>query len=191
MTPVVLRTDRLVLDQPLEEDVDDIVRYCQDPLFERYLTVPWPYGRADAESFVREFVPQGWMDGRECTWALRLRDEGALLGVVAFRSERSDLGYWLGAPFRGRGYMSEAVAAVVDFAFQSGVPLVRWECLVGNTASATLARKAGFAFTGEAPSSVPYRDGSFPASWHGVLHASQQRPAGSSQLRQSLQWPLP
>lgn len=42
MHPVVLRTERLLLDAVLESDIDDIERYCQDPLFEEYLTIPWP-----------------------------------------------------------------------------------------------------------------------------------------------------
>ncbi len=38
MTPVELRTARLVLSPPTLDDVDAITRYCQDPLFERFLT---------------------------------------------------------------------------------------------------------------------------------------------------------
>ena len=75
MRSVTLRSARLVLDQPGERDVDTIARYCTDPLFERYLTTPWPYERRHAEGFVREFVPSGWESGDECTWALRRTEE--------------------------------------------------------------------------------------------------------------------
>ena len=60
MQPLTLRTDRLVLDQPRDGDVDAITEYCQDPLFERYLTVPWPYEREHAVSFVDDYIPAGW-----------------------------------------------------------------------------------------------------------------------------------
>lgn len=43
MEPVELRSERLTLSVPTLDDVDAITRYCQDPLFERYLTTPWPY----------------------------------------------------------------------------------------------------------------------------------------------------
>ena len=173
MIPVQLRTARLVLDQLGEADVPLITEYCQDPLFERYLTTPWPYVRAHAENFVEYHVPQGWESGTECTWALRA--EGEFVGVIALRAERDDVGFWLGAPFRGHGYMSEALAAVCDFAFSLGGDLVRWECVVGNTASAATARAAGFTFTGEAPGEVPARDGTLPMSWHGILSSSDSR----------------
>ena len=169
MRSVTLRSARLVLDQPGERDVDTIARYCTDPLFERYLTTPWPYERRHAEGFVREFVPSGWESGDECTWALRRTEDGPLLGVIGWRRARSDVGFWLGADQRRRGYMGEALATVVDWVLARDVPIVRWECAVGNTASAATARSVGFRFTGEAPMDVVARDGSRPPGWRGEL----------------------
>ena len=56
MQPVALRTARLVLDRPVLADAELVTRYCQDPIFERYLTTPWPYTPADAESFEASVV---------------------------------------------------------------------------------------------------------------------------------------
>ena len=64
MDRVVLESHRVMLDSPLSTDVDDITRYCQDPLFERFLTVPWPYSRADAVYFVNDHIPTGWTTRR-------------------------------------------------------------------------------------------------------------------------------
>ena len=50
--------------------------------------------------------------------------------------------------------------------------LVLDQCVVGNAASAALARAAGFTFAGVAPAKVPDRDGSRPPAWHGILRAS-------------------
>ena len=58
MLPETLSGDRLVLSVPVERDLDRITEYCADPAFERFLTTPWPYTRAHAESFVREYVPE-------------------------------------------------------------------------------------------------------------------------------------
>ena len=52
MRPVTLRTARLTLDEPRLADAELVTEYCQDPLFERYLTTPWPYTRADADAFL-------------------------------------------------------------------------------------------------------------------------------------------
>jgi len=173
MEPVVLRTERLVLDQPTEADAPRIAEYCRDPLFERWLTTPWPYEPRHAEGFVATVVPLGWTTGTEATWAVRTHDDGPLIGVISYRTLRCDVGFWLGADQRGKGYMREALAAVVQWAFVSGdVPrtdAVTWEAMAGNRDSAAVARAVGFAFTGTAPSSHPVRDGSHVPSWHGVL----------------------
>jgi RimJ/RimL family protein N-acetyltransferase len=183
MRPVDLATARLVLDQPGEGDVDDIARYCREPLFEQYLTTPWPYERRHAEGFVREYVPAGWDTDRECTWALRRGTGEPLLGVIGWRAERSDIGFWLGAPHRGQGFMSEALGAVADWLFARDVPVIRWEAYLGNVASAATARAAGFRYTGEAPADVVARDGSRPAAWHGELASIAPR-------RRQPGWPI-
>jgi RimJ/RimL family protein N-acetyltransferase len=174
MKPVELRTRRLTLDQPTRADRDLIVEYCRDPLFERFMLTPWPYQPEHADTFVDRYVPEGWRTDREFTWALR-RD-GVFLGVVGFREAAHDIGFWLGAPYRGNGYMPEAVTTVLDWAFDvRGADSVVWECMEGNVASMTVARKTGFAFTGAGPSLIPARDGSHPAAWHGRLHAEDDR----------------
>jgi RimJ/RimL family protein N-acetyltransferase len=172
MIPVVLRSERLVLDQPTERDIPRITEYCQDPLFERYLTTPWPYTEEHARGFVSEFVPSGWETETEFTWAIRTADGGPLLGVVGHRTARSDIGFWLGAAHRGHGVMPEAVNAVVGWAFGRGAERIAWECIVGNTASATVARKCGFRFTGVGPAGHPGRDGQPVDAWHGELAAT-------------------
>src|SRR4051794_21450233 len=134
MTPVDVQCEGVTLDQPTEADIDAITRYCSDPLFERYLTTPWPYERRHAEGFVREVVPSGWATGREATWALRSEPGGPLLGVIGLRFERFDLGYWLGAEHRRGGLMSAAVRGVVEWALTTDLPggaAVTWECLEG------------------------------------------------------------
>jgi RimJ/RimL family protein N-acetyltransferase len=173
MKPIVLRTARLVLDQPTPADADITTEYCQDPLFEKYLTIPWPYVRDDAVGFFVDVVPRSWERETEFTWAIRL--DGEFVGMIGFRPHRSDIGFWLGAPFRGNGYMPEAVGGVLDWVFSKGYDSVEWECFLGNEPSAAVARKSGFTFTGEAPSLIPRRDGGHPPAWHGVLHAVDSR----------------
>jgi RimJ/RimL family protein N-acetyltransferase len=169
MKPVTLRSARLVLDQPGDADVDAITAYCRDPLFERYLTTPWPYEREHAVGFLENVVAPGWAEDREYTWALRREEGGPLAGMIGWRSERSDVGFWLGADHRGHGLMAEALSVVADWLFAQDVPVIRWECLVGNAASAATARAVGFRYTGEAPVDVPARDGSRPPGWHAEL----------------------
>jgi RimJ/RimL family protein N-acetyltransferase len=173
MNPVSLHTARLVLDQPSVDDADRITEYCQDPVFEHYMTTPWPYERADALGFVEDYVPRGWSNESEYNWAVRA--DGNLVGMIGYRTQRGDVGFWVGGPHRNRGYMTESVDAVVTWLFSLGVPRIEWFCVAGNQASAAVARKSGFVYTGERPSSVVHRDRGDFLAWHGVLSADDSR----------------
>ncbi|HEY5231791.1 MAG TPA: GNAT family N-acetyltransferase [Galbitalea sp.] len=173
MKPVTLRTTRLTLDQPILADVDLVTEYCQDPLFETYLTTPWPYRRENAVNFLTGYVPGAWQRGTEYSWAIRRDSE--LLGLIGFRTERRDIGFWIGAPHRGNGYMTEATTAVLDWLFQEGHDNILWECFLGNVQSVSVARKVGFTFTGVAESVVARRDGSHPPAWHGTIAKDDSR----------------
>jgi len=172
----VLHTKRLRLDSPALSDRLAVARYCRDPLFETLMTLPWPYEQRHADFFLHRVVPGGWLSGDELTWAVRENESGPLLGIVGWRSELGDIGFWLGAPHRGRGLMTEAVIAVTDWLMTDfGRTEIAWECVVGNAASVSVARKSGFTFTGERPTELTFRDGSHPAAWHGVLRAGEPR----------------
>jgi len=171
--PVTLVSARLVLDQPTLDDVDLVTEYCQDPIFETFMLTPWPYQRSDAEKFVGTVVPIWWEDDSEYTWAIR-RD-GEFLGVVGYRTMRHDIGFWLGTPHRGRGCMTEAVGAVADWVFSQTGTEILWECIPGNLASASVARKAGFTWDGEAPSIYRTREGEQTTAWTGSLAPNDSR----------------
>ena len=100
MQPVELRTRRLRLTPPESRDIDLVTEYCQDPIFEAVMTLPWPYHRGDAQYFVEEHVPRGWADDTEYTWALRRSADGPLLGAIGWRAHLSMIGFWLGEPPR-------------------------------------------------------------------------------------------
>lgn len=176
MTPFSLRTARLVLNQPTLADADDITLYCSDPVFEHYLTTPWPYTHDDAVGFVEGYVADGWAQDREWTWAIRETDAGPLLGVIGVRVEGGMVGYWLGAEHRGLGILPEALAAVVDATFaRTELDELGWECILGNVASMRVAQKCGFRYTGVKPGQVRGRDGGQSASWTGAVARDDDR----------------
>jgi RimJ/RimL family protein N-acetyltransferase len=171
--PVTLTTARLVLDLPTLDDVDLVTEYCRDPVFERFLSTPWPYQREDAVKFVGTIVPAHWAEDIEFTWAMRV--DGAFAGMLGFRTRKRDIGFWLGAPHRGHGYMPEAVTAVLDWIFASSNRDVLWECYLGNSNSVAVARKTGFTFRGEGKALIPQRDGTYPTAWKGTISAADSR----------------
>lgn len=171
MRPVVLTSDRLRLDVPTRVDAAAITEACQDPDVIRWTTIPTPYTTKDATTFVDALVGPGWASDREYTWAIRRAGSTWLDGVISWRTAHRDLGFWLAPSARGAGVMHEAVELVVRWAFDQGAPDVYWECYAGNTASASVARAAGFSFTGTGTPLVPGRDGATVSAWKGLRRA--------------------
>ncbi|SDM31560.1 GNAT family N-acetyltransferase [Microbacterium azadirachtae] len=153
MEPVELRTPRLILHAPTSADVDAITTACQDPEIPRWTTVPSPYVRADAEDFVR-LIGEWWEDGSETVWAAYA--DGELVASIGLHhivdhptGGDAELGYWVAAPARGRGYLTEAARAVIDWGFaELGLARIRWRAVVGNVPSARSARALGFRYEG-------------------------------------------
>ena len=147
--PVVLQTARLILSRPDEADIDAIFAYCQDPLVQAYTTVPSPYTREDAVTFVA-LVEEWWQSGAELVWGIR--DDEGLAGTIALHriaNRGAEIGWALAPQARGRGYMTEAVRAVLDFAFGPlRLERVEWQAMVGNHASAAVAQRVGFQYEG-------------------------------------------
>ncbi|RWZ68484.1 N-acetyltransferase [Labedella populi] len=153
--PAELRTERLVLSVPTADDVDAITEACQDEAVQRWTTVPSPYGRDAAENFVNAFVPAGWEAGTARTWAVRVRRPDAatelvgMVGLEGIRDGAGEIGYWLAPAGRGLGLMTEAVSAVLDYAFDpdhAALVRVQWRAYRGNRPSARVARLTGFRF---------------------------------------------
>ena len=63
--------------------------------------------------------------------------------------EHPEIGYWLGVPFWGKGYATEAARAVIDHAFgYLGYDVLVSGARVSNPASRRVLQKCGFEWTG-------------------------------------------
>lgn len=87
------------------------------------------------------------------------REDQRLLGAVTLDNIRrgpvqaGTMGYWIGAPFARRGYMKEAVQALVHFSFtQLDLSRIESACLPENIASRGVLEKSGFKYEGVAQS---------------------------------------
>jgi ribosomal-protein-alanine N-acetyltransferase len=77
--------------------------------------------------------------------------DSVLLGGLSISNVRrgvaqaASVGYWIGAPHIGRGHMTDAVKAVLPFAFVTlGLHRLEAACLPHNYLSARVLQKAGF-----------------------------------------------
>lgn len=165
MDPVTLRTDRLVLSIPEPSDADDVVAYANDPDVIANTPVPVPYGHAEARHWITEVVRTGWAVDTRYEFGVRRADDLRLLGTVGlfgFVDGAAEIGYALHPDGRGHGFMAEAAARVLDWAFAPapqglGFVRVRWRALATNTASAAIAQRLGLRYEGRTRSSVLHR----------------------------------
>jgi RimJ/RimL family protein N-acetyltransferase len=160
-----LTTARYRLDAVTEADTDAVFAYCQNEELQRYVPVPVPYTREAAQGYTRRYAPSA-----PHLWAIRSGD--GLLGVVELKAEparSAELGFWLGAPHRGHGTMTEAVAAVVGHGFDEvGLERIWWCAIAGNVGSAVVAKRNGFRFEGLRRRAMDHR-GTRVDGWFGCL----------------------
>jgi RimJ/RimL family protein N-acetyltransferase len=142
----VLKTGRLILRAPRRSDVKAVVRVAGDRrVAENTLGIPHPYGADDAERFIAAVNRQ---DG-EATFVTTL--DGELIGVcgVATREDTAEIGFWVGQPFWGAGYATEAARAVVDYAFNDlGHQALAAGARVSNPVARRVLEKCGFQWSG-------------------------------------------
>jgi RimJ/RimL family protein N-acetyltransferase len=108
-------------------------------------TFPHPYTPADARSWIRLATTQG------LNHVFAVDVDGFAVGAIGLRPGddihrfSAEIGYWLGEEYWNRGIATEAVVAVVDYAFASlGMVRLHAEVFEWNHASMRVLEKAGF-----------------------------------------------
>ena len=140
-----LRTERLLLRDFRREDIPDIVRLAgAREVAATTLRIPHPYTEANAEQFLkmRQEEKFGY------SFAITLLGSGELCGGVGLHPDpvhpRAELGYWIGVPYWGHGYATEAARAVLGFGFrQLKLQRIFAHHFAGNGASAGVLQKIG------------------------------------------------
>jgi RimJ/RimL family protein N-acetyltransferase len=142
----VLKTERLMLRAPRGGDAHAMTQLAGDRrVAVNTARIPHPYRIDDAEQFIAAVNRHAG----EVVFVITL-DE-VLIGACGIHPCQSEpeIGYWLGVPYWGNGYATEAVRAVIDHAFGA----LRHEALlagarVSNPASRRVLEKCGFQWTG-------------------------------------------
>lgn len=144
----VLETARLWL-RPLElADAEQVQELFPHWEIVRYLThlVPWPYPPDGAFKYIRDIALPSVERGETWRWTLRLKGNPTQLigGISLMKTENKNRGFWIGLPWQGQGYMSEACEAVTDYWFDVlQFPVLRAPKAVVNAASRRISEKQG------------------------------------------------
>ena len=143
----ILTTDRLVLRQPHRDDAEDMAVLANNYEIAKNLArMPYPYFDADARDFLTELTNDSKTN---CTFAITKADNGRLIGVCGLHDsggvhEHPYMGYWLGEPYWGQGYATEAARALIDLYFKTtSRDTMMASCMSNNEASRRVIEKCG------------------------------------------------
>ncbi|NIJ20576.1 RimJ/RimL family protein N-acetyltransferase [Sphingomonas naasensis] len=144
-----VRTQRLTLRPGWREDAAELAHAMgHEEVVRNLARAPWPYTIEAAETFAASFE-----ESSEPKFLIfehrdrRLRLIGGI-GIGPFDKEPNELGYWLTPDAWGRGYATEAGAAVLRAARAAGIRHVVAGHYLDNPASGRVLRKLGFRPTG-------------------------------------------
>jgi RimJ/RimL family protein N-acetyltransferase len=163
---VMIETERLRLRNLREDDLAELVALIGNWEVARWVSsVPHPYGDADGRGWIA-LVRQDHASGRPRRFAITLKETDRLIGGCGLDGSTGDgsdepaLGYWLGQSYWHNGYGSEAVAALVDYAFWTlGFTTIRAYTDPTNHASQRVLLRCGLRQVGEIELVEPTRNG--------------------------------
>ena len=120
----LLKTKRLILRPFAITDAPDVQRLAGDwAIADTTRVVPHPYLDGLAEEWIETHE-----DPAEATLQIQLAVEEAASGKLAgamslvdisHEDSRAEMGYWIGKPFWGKGYCTEAARSLLSYAFQA------------------------------------------------------------------------
>ena len=144
----VLETARLRL-RPLRlEDAANVFAFASDPEIARLGMWPPSLSLEESRAEIQEIL-KGYQAGSQWTWAIEQKQDQTLIGqcdLLKYRREHrnAEIGYALARPAWGKGYATEALHALVNFAFNE-MALHRLEAIVlpFNASSIRVLEKLG------------------------------------------------
>jgi len=141
------QTERLILRGLELADADQIQQLFPHWQIVQFLSnaVPWPYPADGALHYCRNVSLPLIERGDAWEWTIRLRTEPAsLIGAISVLKGENNRAFWLGVPWHGRGYMSEASRWATDFWFETlGNTVLRVPKATANLASRRISEQQG------------------------------------------------
>lgn len=178
--PPPIETERLLLRRSRPEDAATISAYRSDPNVNRQQG----WDRTDLEGVLADIVemsgrspgePGGWVQ-----FTVEERGGGRIVGDVGLSVADGEpgvikVGYTIDPAFQGLGYATEAIRALVEYAFETlGAEVVRAHASAENAPSIRVAEKIGMRLVER----VEHREGD--EVWYGVRYERRREPVEDS-----------
>jgi ribosomal-protein-alanine N-acetyltransferase len=150
----IIETDRLILRPFVMADAEDMFRnWANDPEVTKYLT--WaPHGRIEITREILKIWTSAYGKKDYYQWAMVIKETGDLVGSIGVVSyddgnEHCEIGYCSAQKAWGKGYMTEALIAMMDYLFETvGFHRISGIHYEGNDASCKVMTKAGMTYEG-------------------------------------------
>lgn len=143
----VFETERLVMRPWREDDAENLYKYASDPAVGPAAGWPVHTSVEDSLRVLREVLIE------DKTWAVTIKPSDEPVGSIGvFRTDapngngEPEIGYWIGRPYWGNGYIPEAVRALIGRCFDEGAESVWCSHFAGNDKSRRVIEKCGFKF---------------------------------------------
>lgn len=148
---MVLETKRLILRPWEESDAQDLYEYAKDPKVGP--AAGWPVHTSVENS--REIIKTAL--SAPDTYAVVLKESGKVVGSIGLmrkansnlhiEDQEGEIGYWIGVPYWGMGYIPEAVKRIQAYAFEEvGMKTLWCAYYDGNEKSKRVMEKCGFCY---------------------------------------------
>ena len=166
-----LETPKLWLRWPRLTDASNLARYLADHEVTKMTSrIPHPYPPEEAERFVFE-TRRNNSDGQSIGLVItpNAKPQQAIGAITLAPTEIEGelvIGYWLGVPFWGRGYASEAVNGMIDIGFGlSRASRIIASVRTINPASRRVLERNGFTYTHDSEPFMPARNSAQKVHW--------------------------
>lgn len=148
-----IQTQRLLLRPFQGSDAPDVRQLAGDrAIAATTLSIPYPYEAGIAEAWIQTHAEQ-FAQRQAVHFAVTLIQQAQLIGAIGLGVDQdnhwAELGYWIGKPYWGKGYCTEAALAVVQFGFEQwGLHRIQSTHFTKNPASGRVMQKIGMSYEG-------------------------------------------
>jgi [ribosomal protein S5]-alanine N-acetyltransferase len=169
-----LNTERLLLRTLTIDDSESVETLAGDyDVAKTTLTIPHPYPKGSAKDFITSVQEAEKME-RIVIYAMVEKETQNLIGIINVSLnnpyKRGELAYWVGKPYWGKGYGTEAAIALVSYSFEElKLNKVFAASFTNNPGSWRIMEKIGLKYEGTLKQHVARNGEYFDLCYYGLL----------------------
>ncbi|MCH1625940.1 GNAT family N-acetyltransferase [Ferdinandcohnia quinoae] len=169
-----IETERLLLRSLKIEDAERVEELASDyDIAKTTLNIPHPYPEGSAAPFIKSML-EAEKENKMATFAIIEKSSSSLIGTMSIGNntehKRGELAYWIGKPYWGKGYGTEAAKAVIRYGFDEfGLQKVFAAAFTDNPGSWRIMEKIGMKHEGTLRNHVIKWGKSVDLHYYGIL----------------------